>query len=438
MDIRSFLRRFLLPGLLSAAILAMLWGINSVVAVHAASGGAGYIVDQVVVKLNPISGATIEDINATYGTTTIRPLLGSAGIFLLQVPAGADARVVAGVMDNDLRLEFAEPNFINQVPEANPRRSGAWGGPDPAPYPAQDAAQLLELAQAHQISLGEGTLVAVLDTGVQLDHPALASSLTTTGYDFVDDDPLPEDEFTGLGSSDHPPAGEMAGHGTHVAGIVHLVAPEARIMPLRVLDRQGQGNIFSLAEAMNYAVANGADVINLSLGLPGKSDLLRDVTRQATRQGAVVVAAAGNLNSSDKQYPAAAQCALAVTSVGADGRKSPFANYGGWIAFAAPGEQIYSTFPSGGYATWSGTSMATPFVAGQAALIHSLAPAATARNVAVLIGETARSLDGLNPAFSGLLGAGQINIVDSLQRAQAGNWSDRGRGLLSTSCVRGH
>lgn len=276
-------------------------------------------------------------------------------------------------------------------------------------------------------------MVAVLDTGVQLDHPNLVGVLTTTGYDFVDNDPLPNDEFNGLDDEIVP--GSAGGHGTHVAGIVHLTAPAAQIMPLRILDPDGRGDVSTLIEAIKYAVDHGADVINLSLGTPDKSDALKTVIRYATQNGVVVVAAAGNLETSQKEYPAATQCALAVTSVGPGGIKTDFANYGKWISFAAPGEGIYSTFPISGYAWWSGTSMAVPFVAGQAALISSLDSSLNPRQIAMLIGGTAVSLDEINPDFDGELGLGQPDIEASLLVLLSGNLPTSNRGLMSSSCV---
>lgn len=404
--------------------------------VHAQEGEATAKTGEIVVKLNPAANVTIDDINATYGTVTLKMLLRLTGIYLLQTPPGQEAHDVVDAMETDTRLLFAELNFIYGAPEANPRRSGGWGGQDNTPYPQQYAVELLNLAQAQAINRGAGTVVAVLDTGVQLDHPALAASLTGSGYDFVDDDSTPNDEFGGVddnGNLLHPE--ELGGHGTHVAGIIHLVAPEAKIMPLRVLDRNGFGNVFTLAEAIIYAVEHDAHVLNLSLGQPEKSELLKEAIREATLNSAVVVAAAGNLNSEAEQYPGATRCALSITSVGPERKKSDFANYGDWIAFAAPGEGIYSTFAASGYATWSGTSMATPFGAGQAALIHSAAPSLNARQVAMLIGGTGQSLDEANPDFKGRLGRGLIDIGASLERLQSGDLPDKGQGLMGESCV---
>ena len=130
--------------------------------------------------------------------------------------------------------------------------------------------------------------------------------------------------------------------------------------------------------------------------------------------GVVVVAAAGNLSEDTPQYPAAAPCALAVTAVGPGRVKAEYANYGAWVDLATPGERIYSTYPGGTFAWWNGTSMAAPFVAGQAALIRSYSSSLTLAEVGQFIGGTAVSLDNANPDYAGLLGAGLIDVQNSM------------------------
>lgn len=419
-----------LRPLLLALLLAGLW-FGSAQQIGFAQ--ADPALTQVVVKLNPLSGATINDINATYGTTTLDTVLGSAGIYLLQTPAGQTAKDVAGKMELDLRLLYAEPNFVGEAPEGVGRVSWVWGGPNPAPMAGQYATTLLGLPNAHKLSRGGGVVVAVLDQGVQLNHPELAATWTAARYDFVNDDAVPEDEANGIDEDGDGFADNTFGHGTHVAGIVHLVAPDAKIMPLRVLDTEGRGNIFTLAEAILYAVNQGAKVINLSLGTAEKSDLLDDITRQATQRGVTVVAAAGNLNSKEEQYPAASQCVLAITAINAQQVKANFANWGSWVDFATPGDAIYSPLPVNGYGWWSGTSMATPFVAGQAALAYSLKPTLTVRQMADLIAGTARSLDKINPKYKKKLGTGLPAIDVSLQRLLSGKLPKKG-GSISGSC----
>ncbi len=263
---------------------------------------------------------------------------------------------MADRMQGDARLVYAEPNYEIQAPEGDPRTSAYGGEPpttssDPAPYSDQPALGALDVPYAHGIGRGEGAVVAVLDTGVQLDHPELAVSLTA-GYDFLEEGTPPADEPNGIDDDGDDQVDEQTGHGTHVAGIVHLTAPEAEIVPLRVLDSDGRGNIFVIAEAVQYAVRNGADVVNLSLGTSQESNLLRDVTDDLAREGeedngdgdegdgtggasdendaiegvppegVVVVGAAGNTNTEAPRYPAAESGAIAVASVGAEEKKS--------------------------------------------------------------------------------------------------------------------
>lgn len=378
---------------------------------------------QIVVKLATSSADELLAINQTYGTITLAALPNHSDIFLLQAPLGADAEKLVQTMLSDARLVYAELNYINENTEdGSTDRIYGWGGTSSSTMRTQNSAQTMQLDKAHDFSRGGGTLVAVLDTGVQSDHPALSGSIEVLGFDFVDNDLAPIDEANGLDDDGDGRIDELYGHGTHVAGIVHLVAPDARLLPLRVLNSDGRGNTFRTASAILYAAYRGADAINLSLGTPNQSVLLREAVSEAARLGVVVVAAAGNLNTNAYQYPAAEACVIAVTSVNTHDRKSSFANYGDWIGVAAPGENIYSAFPVDGYASWSGTSMATPFVAGQAALLRGANQQLTLDEVGLLIGGTADSLDKRNPAYWGRLGEGRIDILTSLESLAANSW----------------
>ena len=371
---------------------------------------------EVVVKLNLSGNATIDAVNAAFGTTTIEELVGSSAIYRLRVPNGSEAEDVAEDLQDDARVLFAEPNYNSEAPEGNPRHIGAWGGPADDGSAQQSAVGLLGVSDAHEFTQGEGVVVAVLDTGFQLDHPDLVDFWTTARYDFIDDDEDPTDVANGEDNDGDGHVDEAYGHGTHVAGIVHLTAPGARIMPVRVLEADGRGNIFVIAEAIQYAINNGADVINLSLGSPQESELMEEILEDAVQdQNVIVVAAVGNLNSEAEQFPASEDEVLAVTSIDVDSHKSEFANYGEWIDVAAPGEAIVSTFPVSDHAAWSGTSMAVPFVSGHAALLRSAVPGMTSGQITAYIRASAQSLDALNPDLDQGLGAGRINIGGSIR-----------------------
>jgi thermitase len=386
--------------------------------------GEDYVAGQVVVKLNPTVGATIDKINADYGTSTLEKLPGTTGVYLLKAPAGSDTEGLVGRLANDVRLLYAEPNFVAQAPEdhGGDSRHHAWGESEISGTTEQYAATVLGLPCAAKLSLGQGTTVAVVDTGVQLDHPELEENFERVPrYDFVANDGNPTDRPVGLDSDGDGIKDEMVGHGTHVAGIVDLVAPGARIMPLRVLDSEGYGNSFTIAKAVSYAKSNGADVINLSLGSSHRSAALQGAIGDAVKGGVLVAAAAGNSDSSVPHYPAAgngvassAEGLVAVTAVDMFQKKSEYANYGSWVDIAAPGDAIRSAFPVSMYANWSGTSMATPFVSGQAALIQarydSLAPSGVEKKVR----SSAQSITLLNPTYVGMLGAGEANVCASL------------------------
>src|SRR5918993_1510877 len=410
-------RRAVTGALVLALCLLMLSGAAS--RAQAACGLGSFVPNQVIVKLD--QGATITQINAKYGSTVVEPFPGSTDIFLLGLPASSGVKKTVEQMVSDPRLLYAEPNFFAQPPEGGGRHR-AWGASDVAPTSDEYAAQALGLVSAHAISQGEGTTVAVVDTGAQLDHPALKANFEDAGrYDFVEGDKNPSDRPVGMDADCDGEKDEMVGHGTHVAGIVDIAAPAAKIMPLRVLDTEGYGDVFTIAKAVHFAAHNRADVLNLSLGSPSRSKLLQEVIKDTTANGVLVAAAAGNANSSLAHYPAAgngvaasADGLVAVTSVNMYEQKSYFANYGTWVDIAAPGESIRSAFPISKYAYWSGTSMATPFVSGQAALIHTVYGSLDPAGVEERIRCSARPLLATDPVYAATLGAGRADVGVSL------------------------
>ena len=386
-------------------------------------GGENFEPGQVVVKLNPTSGASIETINVDYGLTTLDKLPGSDGIYLLKTPAGSDTQGVVGRLVNDARLLYAEPNFVAEAPEDHEGNGKhfAYGISDTSGYSEDYAASALGLPCAAAASLGQDTTVAVVDTGAQLDHPDLEENFKgVSRYDFVEDDRNPTERKVGLDADGDGIKDELMGHGTHVAGIVDRMAPAAKIMPLRVLNSEGRGNTFTIAKAIVYARSNGADVINLSLGSSHRSAMLQEVIKDTINNNVVVAAAAGNSNSNLPHFPAAgngtaasADGLVAVSAVDRYSKKSGYANYGAWVDIAAPGNGIRSTFPIGMYANWSGTSMATPFVSGQAALIHAVHGSLGPAGVEAKIRHSAQSLTLKNLTYVGMLGAGQADACAS-------------------------
>ena len=394
---------------------------------------AEFVAGEIAVKLNPAYGATIAEINATWRTRTLSTVLASAGIYLVEAPQGVDTFDHAGDMQGDSRLLYAEPNYIGAAPESGGHLSWAWtnGAPSFSGLPGhlldQAAALRLQLSAAHARATGAGIVVAVLDTGVEHAHPLLRDRLATGGYDFVADDLVPEDEAMQLDADGDGRFDANRGHGTHVAGIVALTAPGARILPLRVLDSEGRGNLFTLAEAVDHAVRAGARVLNLSLGIGYRSRLLEDAVLRAQAADVLVIAAAGNRNSDKDVFPAALPGVIGVAALDDTDRKSVFTNWGQWVAVSAPGQAIGSAFHDGRYARWSGTSMAAPFAAGQAALLRSANQTADADLTAAVLLTSSVNLKSTNPDWDGKLGAGRLDplaslaLLETYSAAAAGN-----------------
>jgi subtilisin family serine protease len=246
-----------------------------------------------------------------------------------------------------------------------------------------------------------------VDTGVDLDHPDLAGNVVS-GYNVISPGAPPQD--------DH-------GHGTHVAGIVAAitnnnvgvagVAGGCRIMPVKVLNNVGEGTDFDVATGIQWAADNGARVINMSLGSPDYSYALADAVDYAYGKNVLIVAAAGNDGLESILYPAALPHVMAVGATDKiDGRAS-FSNYGNALDIVAPGVNIFSTLWDNSYTYLSGTSMATPHVAGVAALVLSLHPEYTNDQVEKVL--KAGCVDLGNPGWDPYYGYGRVDALAALE-----------------------
>lgn len=351
---------------------------------------------EVVARL--ASGVIPNTIANRYQLITQQALLSSADIYrFLMADDDEEVDTVIAALQQDPDVVWAELNYVGGAPVGNPYKIWHWGGADDTGYINQAAFEQINLAAALAHTSGAGVQVAILDTGIDLNHPAFVGRLLA-GWDMVADDSLPQDEGNGLGW----------GHGTHVAGIIARVAPESKLIPVRVLDANGLGNTFTLAYAIEWATEQGADVINLSLGAEADSQVLRTAVQYALDRGVTIVAAGGNRGTNQPQFPVAYPGVIGVTAVDEANRKADFANYGAaWVDLAAPGVGITSTFvgPDGsGYASWSGTSMATAFVSGAAALARPLLSAPSVTATQQLFRIHGAHLDALNPPYAGQLG----------------------------------
>ncbi len=212
-------------------------------------------------------------------------------------------------------------------------------------------------------------IVAVIDTGIDLSHPVFVGRLLL-GQDLIDGDGLPDEVRLGVDSSGNGVADQAFGHGTHVAGIVAQMSPNAIILPYRVLDSDGVGDPAAAASAVDAAVAAGATIINLSFGTDDGAQVapLDAAIARAVAANVTVIAAAGNRANSKLRYPAALPGVVAVTASAGTNVLAPFAAYGTkWVDFAAPGIAVLSTVPGGGQGRWSGSSMAAGVASGLAA-----------------------------------------------------------------------
>lgn len=313
-----------------------------------------------------------------------------------EIRSGFD-RIYRLILQQDREIPLALVDAIRLLPEVEEVR---LGGIAQSPLPDRQISmaagfraawqnKLLFLEEAQRYTKGHPeVVVAVLDTGVAANHPETAHALLP-GKDFVNilDGAM---QFIGdyLDYDDEPD--DEVGHGTHVSGILAArgnkmpvgVVPDCRILPVRVLGALkkgdvvvGAGLIDNINAGIKWAVDQGAQVINMSLGIRHEGGGLphEEVIRYALAKGITVVAASGNDGGMDKYYPGALPGVIAVSACDENGQVAPFSTGGGHVSFMAPGTNIFSTFPPTGYAFSSGTSQAAPFVAGGVALLKSFA-----------------------------------------------------------------
>jgi thermitase len=359
----------------------------------------GYRSGEICVGLQ--SGVEIDEINARYGTY-IKELIPGSTIYLLGLPPGRNMEKVVERMNADLDLLFAEFNQQLQLPEVR-QTSHAFidqvshafiDGQSPVNFYGQQSVENLCLAEAHEFSRGSGVRVAVIDTGLDFNHSLFAERIAWPIYDFVDDDGNPSDEQDGAAS----------GHGTFVAGLIALTAPDAKIMPLRAFSSDGRGTSFDIARAIRFATDEGVDVINMSFGMLEDDKLIKDALKYA-RPRVYLVASAGNDNLNTIQFPAdTVNFILSVTSTTTNDIKAPFANYNSKMYAAAPGVLLYSAYPGERWAWWSGTSFSTALVTGEAALLLSLNPSLKSENLNRIIILSGIDIDSLNPQYKNKLG----------------------------------
>jgi len=348
-------------------------------------------------------------------------------IYQLQIPEYITVEEMLYVLSRNPDVEYAEPNYIAHI-TVTPNdlyfseqyalyNSGQEFGPPGSPQQGTSRADI-KAREAWEETTGlEDVIIAIVDSGVDFDHPDLDDKIQSRGRDFVNDDFDATDDLF---------------HGTFVAGIaaaetnnsagISGVAWNCKILPVKVIDITEEGEYIWIIDGIRWAADNGADVINLSIGGDVYSLALEEAVKYAYEKNIVVVAATGN-DGGSVLYPAAYEnYCLAVAATDYDDFRTTWSNYGPEVDVAAPGEQIISLVPtwywgpeSLPYAYGDGTSLAAPHVSGLVALILSIKPTLNAADIMNIIRYTADDINSINyPGKDEFIGYGRINMEKAL------------------------
>lgn len=382
--------------------------------------------DHILVKFKPtLTGSAVASTLSSYRLKKIKRIP-KLNIYKLQIPKSLTVQEMVYALNQNPDVEYAEPNYIAYI-VTTPNdalfsyqyalfNSGQSIGSPGSPQ-GTERADIKATAAWEETKGDNQVIIAVIDTGVDLLHPDLKNKVLSGGRDFANEDFDATDDN---------------GHGTHVAGIAAAetnntegiagVAWNCKILPIKAMDFEGSGYYDWIIDAIRWASDNGANVINLSLGGEADAQSLKDAVRYAFQKGIVIAAAAGN-ESTAVIFPAAYDdYCLAVAATDYKDIRTDWSNFGPEVDVAAPGERVISCVPtwfwgpdSLPYAFGFGTSMATPHVAGLAALIKSLKPWLKASEIMDIIRYTADDTNKTD--YSGVdefIGYGRINMEKAL------------------------
>jgi RHS repeat-associated protein len=376
---------------------------------------------------------------ATHGGRRKKQLRGESSVEKLELVAGQDPETAALQLRLNPEVEFVEPNFLikrDDVDPSNPSFGEQWA----LRNNGQDGGQFgsdIHVSSAWQTTTGsQSATIAIIDSGIDFTHPDLANNQWTNpapgtqgdvhGWDYTTDTSVIRDE---------------QGHGTAIAGIIAAqgnngigisgVMWHASLMSLRVLDSTGSGDVADAIEAIDYAVAHHAEVINLSWGTTGNSMALKDAIERAIRRGVVVVCSAGNDGDdigTTPYYPASfgSRDLIAVAATDNQDQLATWSNFGGQnVTIAAPGNNILTTQIGGGYGTVTGTSASAPLVTGVVGLMKSVNPGLATHKIVNILTDDARQVASLSGKVSS---GGVVDASACIGDLQARPYQQNGRG----------
>ena len=432
------------------------------------------------------SPSNMQNVVNQHGLTVVKELYDGTNCVMLVTSASADVAGTETEVGSDVRVLAFELDQRATLPELSslsqatltqsttsildtlPGRTlvSFFGSTVPSNYTTQTATSIIRLGDARTATHLTGSgIVAIIDTGADLNHPAL-SAVLVPGYDFTRDIPgsseladlnptvaaqlqqsttsiLDAQNTLVLNSAvailnqsttsilDQSTTSILDstlaefGHGTMTAGIVHLVAPTASIMPLKAFRADGSSNLSDIIRAIYYAADHGANVISMSFSMPQSSPGLQAAIQYALSKNVATVASSGNDGAKTLVYPASYGGVQGIGSSTNTDLRSTFSNYGsGVVTFAAPGEGVITTYPGSNYAAGWGTSFSTPMFAGAAALVLQARPAAKPGDITNALSKTKQISD---------MGYGRIDLYQSLMNLVASSSVSGTSGTSGTS-----